>query len=247
MLQCATARPTGHTVSLLLGTLVAGQQVRWGLLWLMLRMAVPRGFCLTPACTQHWSRLAACRQCVKSTLHPPSQVDHALWLIREALASGYDVPTAAFNNLLQVGKGAQWMLHVDALMLVATNWERLGSGMLEHADVACQARAGGSAQQCSAESPGAGAACTKRHASLCSSPMVQLLAGRGEWERALAVHRAMTLASVRLDSTTAGLLVAACTQGGNQQLAAQLAAVSWGRAVRGTERWIGLEGWCART
>lgn len=109
LLQCATARPTGHTVSLLLGTLVAGQQVRWGLLCLMLRWVVPHlcgGFCLTPTCTEDCGRLASCRQCVKSTLHPPSQVDHALWLIREALASGYDVPTAAFNNLLQVGKGA---------------------------------------------------------------------------------------------------------------------------------------------
>ena len=57
---------------------------------------------------------------------------------------------------------------------------------------------------------------------------MQLLAGQGEWERALAVLRAMALASVRPDSTTAGLLVAACVQGGNQKLASQLAAVSGG-------------------
>ena len=111
--------------------------------------------------------------------------------------------------------------------------------MLEHTDIACHARAGDSARQCSAEPPDPGGACNQCHASLCSSPLVQLLAGQGEWERALAVYRAMTLASVRPDSTTAGLLVAACTKGGNQQLATQLAAVSWGWAVRGTERWVG--------
>lgn len=64
-------------------------------------------------------------------------------------------------------------------------------------------------------------------------PTVQLLAGQGDWERALAVLRAMALASVRPDSTTAGLLVAACVQGGNQKLASQLAAVSGG------QKWMG--------
>jgi len=37
------------------------------------------------------------------SLHPHTlQVEHALWLMREALAGGYEMPTAAFNNLLQV-------------------------------------------------------------------------------------------------------------------------------------------------
>ena len=69
--------------------------------------------------------------------------------------------------------------------------------------------------------------------------LLQLLAGHGDWERALGVHRAMGLAGARPDSTTAGLLVAACMQGGNQPLAAKLAAVSGlGSAGQG-----GSSGW----
>lgn len=55
-------------------------------------------------------------------------------------------------------------------------------------------------------------------------PCAQLLAARGDWQRALALQRAMGLAKVRPDSQTAQLLVTACARGGNHPLAAQLAA-----------------------
>lgn len=57
------------------------------------------------------------------------------------------------------------------------------------------------------------------------SALLQLLASRGRWEAALGVYRAMSLAGPksRPDATSAGLLVAACVQGGNPPLAAQLA------------------------
>ncbi|KAL4437444.1 hypothetical protein ABPG75_004583 [Micractinium tetrahymenae] len=55
--------------------------------------------------------------------------------------------------------------------------------------------------------------------------LLQLLAGRGDWEAALGVFRAMGLAGQksRPDAASAGLLVSACVQGGNPPLAAQLA------------------------
>lgn len=55
--------------------------------------------------------------------------------------------------------------------------------------------------------------------------LLQLLAARGDWEAALGVFRAMGQAGPksRPDAAAAGLLVAACVQGGNPPLAAQLA------------------------
>lgn len=78
------------------------------------------------------------------------QVAHALWLLREALAAGYDLPAAAWNGALQ------------------------------------------------------------------------LLVGQGDWQRALALHRAMQLARVRPDATTAGLLAQAAQRAGDAQLAQQV-------------------------
>jgi hypothetical protein len=104
-LQCATLRPTAHTVHLLMGALAAG-----------------------------------------------GQAAHALCLLREALRHRYDLGVATYNQALQ------------------------------------------------------------------------LLAGAGDWRRALGVARAMRLAGAAPDATTAGLLVAACVQGGQQELGGRLAA-----------------------
>lgn len=57
------------------------------------------------------------------------------------------------------------------------------------------------------------------------SALLQLLAGRGDWEAAVGLHRAMGQAGPKSqpDATSAALVVAACVQGGNPPLAAQLA------------------------
>lgn len=172
---------------------------------------------------------------------PRPQVEHALWLVREALASGYDLPTAAYNHLLQVGGcwecglgqvagSVVWgrvlgvwfgqMLRLLGGKPSSPVWVTTRSMQAEH-------RAPLQPAQLPASPPKLPMPPTHSRCP-CSAPLPQLLAGRGEWERALAVHRAMNLAAGRPDSTTAGLLVAACVHGGNQQLASQLAAVRGG-------------------
>ena len=84
------------------------------------------------------------------------QAEHALWLLRDALAAGYELPAPAWNSALQ------------------------------------------------------------------------LLVGRADWRRALALRRAMQLAHVRPDATTAALLGQAARRSGDaaleEQLACELAA-----------------------
>ena len=89
------------------------------------------------------------------------QVGHSLWLVREALASSYELGTASFNTVLQ------------------------------------------------------------------------LLAACGEWGASLGLFRAMRLAGPKAfpDGASAGLLVAACMQGGNAELAGQLTAELAGQGL----------------
>lgn len=169
------------------------------------------------------------------------QVEHALWLVREALASGYDLPTTAYNHLLQVGGCWECGLRqVPGVWPGAGCWE---CGLGRCCGCSGQAVKSSVGHRCGPQSVPCKLDTERLHSCRPapkllmppthsrrpgSAPLSQLLAGRGEWERALAVHRAMNLAAARPDSTTAGLLVAACVHGGNQQLASQLAAVRGG-------------------
>lgn len=56
---------------------------------------------MQPACARRRLRLATASG--PTHPHPHAQVSHALWLLREALAAGYELPTVCYNNVLQVG------------------------------------------------------------------------------------------------------------------------------------------------